>query len=390
MLKKLSVKNYKCFENFEFTFEEDSRSILLLGKNGSGKTTFADVLEVFQRIARGEVRIGRLVPWNPDGRRGEQGDYYWFATGANRPVEFALSVQIEQDEFRYAFSLEPVEGFRELRILTEDLYQNDTPIYTRKGAQIKFENNKDAEFSYDWHVLFLPNYQARLNDGIREFRLWMQNILVLAPVPSKISASSAESEQNGTIGRPYLTRDCANAVSWVRYLFGRRPSIYGEVEKYLKNIWDDFKTLVNEDDNTAIKSHLKIEFEDAERLSLSLDKFSDGEKCFFISAVVIATMKDFPQTLCFWDEPNNYLALPEIQHFAQNLRLNFQKTGQLIATSHDAELINSFPESSIWVIRRENHLSPTQPPERVADMRKEGKIDGKEGLIHAIINGGLL
>ena len=36
-------------------------SLLLIGKNGAGKTTVGLALEILQRIARGENRVGNLV-----------------------------------------------------------------------------------------------------------------------------------------------------------------------------------------------------------------------------------------------------------------------------------------------------------------------------------------
>ena len=49
MLKNLKVKNFKCFDTFNFSFDDNDHSMLLLGRNGVGKTTLADVLEIFQK-----------------------------------------------------------------------------------------------------------------------------------------------------------------------------------------------------------------------------------------------------------------------------------------------------------------------------------------------------
>jgi ABC-type branched-subunit amino acid transport system ATPase component len=60
MIKRLYVHNFRCLENFELPLGEHS-SVVLLGRNGAGKTTIGLALELLQRIARGTNRVGDLV-----------------------------------------------------------------------------------------------------------------------------------------------------------------------------------------------------------------------------------------------------------------------------------------------------------------------------------------
>ena len=46
-------------------------------------------------------------------------------------------------------------------------------------------------------------------------------------------------------------------------------------------------------------------------LDLAFEDLSDGEKCFFICAVVLASNESYGPIFCFWDEPDNYLSLSE-------------------------------------------------------------------------------
>lgn len=52
-------------------------------------------------------------------------------------------------------------------------------------------------------------------------------------------------------------------------------------------------------------------------LSIEFNDLSDGEKCFFLCAVVLAANKFYGPLFCFWDEPDNYLSLSEVGHFVQ-------------------------------------------------------------------------
>ena len=85
---------------------------------------------------------------------------------------------------------------------------------------------------------------------------------------------------------------------------------------------------------------------------------------------------------CFWDEPDNYLALSEVRHFVMALRRAFEKGGQFVATSHNPEAIRAFTDESTLVLYRRSHLEPTQ-------IRPLKEIQVEGDLINALIRGDL-
>jgi len=54
MLQRLYVHNFRCLENFELNVKE-MPSILLIGKNGVGKTTVSFALEILRDIGRAKT-----------------------------------------------------------------------------------------------------------------------------------------------------------------------------------------------------------------------------------------------------------------------------------------------------------------------------------------------
>src|SRR5437879_4147633 len=78
-----------------------------------------------------------------------------------------------------------------------------------------------------------------------------------------------------------------------------------------------------------------------------------------ICSVALATNEAYGPILCFWDEPDNYLALSEVGHFVLALRKEFQLAGQFIATSHNPEAVRRFSEENTFALVRKSHLEPT-------------------------------
>jgi len=108
---------------------------------------------------------------------------------------------------------------------------------------------------------------------------------------------------------------------------------------------------------------------------------SDGEKCFFIGALVLAANKAYGPIFCFWDEPESHLAIDEVGHFINALRRSFENEGgQLFVTSHNSETIRRFSDENTMVLLRESHMDPT----RVKTLEELGV---KGDLINALLFG---
>jgi ABC-type multidrug transport system ATPase subunit len=101
-----------------------------------------------------------------------------------------------------------------------------------------------------------------------------------------------------------------------------------------------------------------------------------------ICALVLAANVAYGPLLCFWDEPDNYLALSEVGHFVLALRKAFQSGGQFIATSHNPEAIRRFSDENTLVLYRKSHLEPTivRP---LDELRTSGNLTGD--LVGALI-----
>lgn len=370
MIRRFYVHNFRCLENFELPISGQA-SALLIGKNGSGKTTVGYALEIFQRIARGTNRVGDLVR-PKDLARGR----------TDAPIRFEIDVELQGNVYGYALALEFPEGFRELRVKEERLTISGKPVYTREVAQVhlaRIGQEKEAKFLIDWHLIALPIIQSQsVNDPLFIFKEWLARILILRPIPSLILG---DSQQDGTLQPdPRLT----DLGGWFSGLLAYAPSSYARIDEYLRQVMPDLADIKNPQVGKDSRS-LVVQFSNHQgTLTLPFEDLSDGEKCFVICALVLAARATYGQLLCFWDEPDNYLAPSEVGHFVLALRKAFQSGGQFIATSHNPEAIRSFSDENTLVLQRKSHLEPTVA-RPLKEVRNTGEFTGD--LVDALVRG---
>lgn len=345
MLKRLYAHNYRCFENFEFKPQNQTAS-LLLGKNGCGKSTIRQVLALFQAIGRGKTRVGELVQASD------------FANGRTHlPMRFELEVTIDQKTLAYTLALELPERFRELRVKEERLTVDGEVLFSRELAEVTVSRKaqkRDTAFFMDWHLVALPVIQDAATESIlHSIRDWMARMVLLAPIPPLMN------EQ--TLGVESAIDDRAsNLADWLAALLETHPSAYSEVTAHLQQVMPDLTSFRFERLGRDARA-LMVQFnQNQQSLELPLSALSDGEKCFFLSAVLLAANKVSGPLFAFWDEPDNYLALSEVNQFVVALKRSFVRSkGQLIATSHNPQAILCFAEESTWVMGRRSHVEPS-------------------------------
>lgn len=344
MLKRLYVHNFRCLENFELPISEKPSS-LLVGRNGTGKSTVARALEILQSIARGTNRVGSLLTRSDFAR-----------SRSDVPIRFEIEASLCGRIYQYNLAFELPEGFKELRVAEERFSVDGRDICFRDRSQVTLARttaDREARFLVDWHLVALPVIQEHSeSDPLHIFKNWLARTLILAPIPSQITG-----ESTGDTLMP--NRSVTNFGEWFSGLLAHSPSAYTHIDKYLKGVMPDLIDIKNPVSGGDSRS-LTIQFrQDAATLNVPFSDLSDGEKCFFICAVVLAANQAYGPLLCFWDEPDNYLHLSEVGHFVMDLRRSFQAGGQFLATSHNSEAIRHFSEENTLLLHRRSHLDPT-------------------------------
>jgi len=318
-------------------------SVLLIGKNGVGKTTVSFALGILQKIARDTNRVGDLVK-PKDLTRGR----------SDVPMRFEIEVELGGIIYEYIIAFEFPDGFKELRVFEEKLMVDGKPVYTREVAQVHLSRTgQEADFLIDWHLVALPIVHLKsTDDPLFVFKHWLGRMLILRPIPGLILG---DSETDTLQPNPRVT----DFAAWFSGLLAESPSAYTKIATYLNQVMPDLKDIKNP--MVARESRrLVVQFSNVQgTLLLPFEELSDGEKCFMICALVLAANDAYGPLFCFWDEPDNYLALDEVAHFVLALRESFQSGGQFIATSHNPEAIRSFSDDNTLYLYRKSHLEPT-------------------------------
>lgn len=369
VIRRFYVHNFRCLENFELPVSGLS-SVLLIGSNGSGKSTVGFALEVLQKIGRGINRARDLVR-PADFARGR----------ADTPMRFEIEVQLGERRYDYRIAFEFPEGFRELRVAEEALMVNEKPLYVRDRAQVSLARagsyqEAEAKFRIDWHLVALPIVQERSpDDPLAIFKRWLGHTLFLRPVPGLISGeSTSETLQPNS--------QVTDFGAWFAGLMAYMPAAYARVDDYLRRLMPDLKDIKNPVIGKDSRSLIVQFASEQASVHIPFGDLSDGEKCFMICALVIAANEAYGPLVCFWDEPDSHLALSEVGEFMLALRSAFQSGGQFIMTSHNPEAIRRFSDENTLLLHRRSHLEPTVV-RKLSDLRISGDV------ISALIRGDL-
>ena len=353
MIRRLNIYNFRCLESLELDFTGRS-TVLLVGDNGSGKSTIRKVLEILQQIGQGVARADQLI---------SREDRTLFVS--DNEVRFEVEATLADGSVaHYSFALAFV-GPLDIIVVSESLVVSDVVLISRIGEEVTRPSGKTLISD---EVLALPGFFGSRSPMMR----WFQSIIVLSPIPALVDGESRE-------GTNLPSLRMADYAAWFRTTIGDYPTAYPHYFEFLKPIMPDLHSVQNRSTGLESKS---LEFlfrgEDGQDIVVPFGSLSDGEKCLAFAALVVAASRLNRSLTCFWDEPDNHIGLSEVGHFVTALRQNFRKHGQLIVTSHNPEAIRGFSAENTLILSRGSHHEG--PRARWASERIS-KIDLAEALM---------
>lgn len=340
MLKRIFADNFRALVNFEF---RPGQLSLLLGGNGTGKTSVFDVL-------------GKLRDLIVGGRYASDLFSYTLTRWDRRTVQrFELEVESAAGVYRYALEIEhPVDRNGRPSIRSEAVTLDGDLLYRFTAGEVHLfrdDQPEGAVFPFRPEGSFLANvdpagapHVTRLA-GFKELitRLW-----VFQPNPFDLEAAASRYDQD------FLSRNGRNFASFFKYLNDERPAARTELERRLAEALPRFRNLRFQ--SIGDRKFLLAEFEalsSAERSpEFELLELSEGQRVLAVLYAAVCGLVQPGAVLCF-DEPDNFVALSEIQPWLHVLRDTLEERGgQAMIISHHPEVIDYLALDSLWWFER--------------------------------------
>jgi len=340
MLKKLYVDNFRCLVNFEIEFD---RLCLLLGNNGTGKTSVFDVVYGLRQFISGKGSTDQLF---------EEGDRTRWQDRADQTFEFDM--EGNGGAYSYRLIVEHNKPLKKSRVKEEILRFNNQPIYEYRdrAAQLYRDDfSKGPEFSPDWSRSGMALLQPRQdNQKLTWFKNRLDRVILVAPQPRVMSAEAATEDSTPA-------RDMSNFASWYRFLIQEHFGNISSLMEKLKNAIPGFRTMSPTQMGKSVR-RLELRFASPGALEqeeeYGFDELSDGQRQLIALYALLNGLFGLDYSL-FIDEPDNYVSLPEIQPWLFAVEDACEKQiPQVTLISHHPELINYLGGSAgQWLFREE-------------------------------------
>ncbi len=339
MITRLYVDNYKCLVNFELKLQEVT---LLLGPNGVGKTSVLDVMYALRRLLSGEAKVTDVDAFPPSTLTRWQ--------SRDRQV-FEVDVVLQGDELRYRLEIEHERATRRARIALERLDAQGQPLFEFKMGEVRLYRDNHSEgptFGADWSESSLARVPPRGdNERLTRFLDFMRKLIVCGLYPASFEAESSTED-------PVLSRDAHNFASWYRHLLLERQELVPEFTKSLQEVIDGFRGIRMEKVGLDTRALMVMFDQFGEKYELRLDEISDGQRALLALYSLVGLAAGQGYTLLL-DEPDNYVALAEIQPWLIELSdACGEIVPQAVLCSHHPELIDYLGGDRGLVLNRES------------------------------------
>ncbi|MFK0733081.1 MAG: AAA family ATPase [Gloeotrichia echinulata HAB0833] len=339
MLKRIYIDNFRSLVNFELNIDSIN---LFLGGNGTGKSTVFEALRKIQSFVSGDAKVEGIF---------KSSDCTRWQTSQTQ--SFELEIDGNNGNYKYELAIE--HNQEKSRVLHERLWFNNQHLLKFEIGEVQLFRDNHSEgpkYPFDWSQSMLPSLMPRPdNTKLTWFKERMERFIIVQIIPSLMSENS---EQETT----QLSSRMENYFSWYRYISQDQGKV-AELINVLKDILPGFVSFKFEQYSEEYRT-LKLRFSTgADRTKIidyRLSELSDGQKVLIAVYTLLYCTQSEDYTLCI-DEPENFLALPEIQPWLTQL-YDFcsEQKMQALLISHHPELINYLLASPIgyWFERQSN------------------------------------
>jgi len=329
MLSRVFIDNYRTFVNFECRF---GRKQLLLGGNGSGKTSLLQVIYALRQLIANDGSIAPLFRFNRT---------RWLSQAEQ---VFELDATLAGGVYTYRLVISP-EGQKETTVVREEWLKLDGQLlFAFNSGEVQLFNDsfeRTVAYPFDWSRSALGTISGRKdNQLLMSFKNWAGKAFCFHLQPG-LMEGKAETESLG----PNATLD--NFANWYRHVAQTDPIQTSRLFASLSEALPGFRRLIPEpagERERLLVSEFDSPFGTRQRYAFG--ELSDGQRCL-ICLYAIAHILLTDGATVILDEPDNYVSLREIQpwlNLAEDM-LERPNGGQLLLISHHPELLNQWAPS---------------------------------------------
>jgi predicted ATPase len=336
MLTRIYIDNLRGFVNFEY---QPERKQLLLGANGSGKSSLLEAIRYIKSFVTGEEN-----PFTASTRTRWQ----------DKPLQVVeIEALLDRQEYEYRLEIRFEPETRQPSVNLERLKISGTTSFERTSEEIRFFSASasqgtaippDATRSA-LHLSRLSNAQ------VGRFMQWLDSVHCF-----EIDAYFDSMDEPADSGENHPDFELRNFPSWYRYLLQTHPAENVSFLADLKESMDNFQELRFYSSGGGAE-RLRAVFRTAasELVNYSLSELSDGQRRL-IGLYAILNFLIIKGHTVFIDEPDNFISLREIQPWLLSAEKAVEDYhGQLILVSHHPEILNQWASRHGLRFFRENN-----------------------------------
>lgn len=336
MLKRLYIDNFRCFVNFEYKPE---RKQLLLGANGSGKSSLLDaILFVKWFIEGGENRFTQRTRTRTQ----------------DRPQQvFEIEAVLGEETFVYRLEIRYTQESKLPTISVERLRVSGLPVFELAAGEIRFFPGEGAQATaLRWKANESALHLAQFsNSKVRRFVEWIETLhcFQIDPYPGEMD-ERADAEDR------LPEYDLSNLALWYRHLLQEEPVNNGHFLTALKEALPGFQSLRFSSEDDGVRK-LRADFMGPQKskVTYSIAELSEGQRMLIGLYMVLHFIIAKGHTVIL-DEPDNFVSLREIQPWLLAAEEAVEEgKGQLILISHHPEILNQWAQGyGLRFFREEN------------------------------------
>jgi len=349
MLKRLYIDNFRCFVNFEYKPE---RKQLLLGANGSGKSSLLEAVRLLKEFVK-----GRDIPFTQSSRTRWQ----------DRPFQvFEIEALIDEKLFVYRAEIAYSSKLSVPLVSVERLTVDGATSFELVDGEMRsrFEGTELSSFlrgEARESSLQLASYG---NPRVYQFVQWMDTVHCF-----KIDAYETKMEETADAASIFPDYEMEYMASWYRGLIEADPDGNDAYRASMREVLAGFLNLRFSSEDDGVKK-LRADFSSPAqgKLTFSLHELSDGQR-YLIAIYMILHFLIAKGHTVFLDEPDSCISLREIQPWLLAAEDAVEESkGQLILISHHPEILNYWArEYGLLFSREENGHVRTKPYREVAE-----------------------